>query len=41
MGGISDTNMSTPIPEGFTINERINGIINTMGKSAGLEQNWG
>jgi hypothetical protein len=41
MGGISNTNMSTPIPEGFTINERITGIINTMGKSAGLEQNWG
>jgi hypothetical protein len=41
MGGITDTNMSTPIPEGFTINERITGIVNTMGKSAGLEQNWG
>jgi 3-deoxy-D-manno-octulosonate 8-phosphate phosphatase KdsC-like HAD superfamily phosphatase len=41
MGGKSKTNMSIPIPEGFTIGERINGIINNIGKSAGLEQNWG
>ncbi len=41
MGGITNTNMSIPIPEGFTVGKRIDGIVNTMGKSAGLEQNWG
>ncbi len=38
---MTDTNMSIPIPEGFTVGKRIDGIVNTMGKSAGLEQNWG
>ncbi len=38
---MSDTNMSIPIPEGYTVGKRIDGIVNTMGKSAGLEQNWG
>jgi hypothetical protein len=41
MGGMIITNMSIPIPEGFTIGNRIRGIVNTLGKSAGLEQNWG
>ena len=41
MEGITDTNMSIPIPEGFTIHKRIPGIVNTLGKSAGIEQNWG
>jgi hypothetical protein len=31
----------TPIPSGFIIKERIDGIVNDMGKAAGLEQNWG
>jgi hypothetical protein len=29
------------IPEGFTIIKRIPGIVNKLGKSAGIEQNWG
>jgi hypothetical protein len=33
--------MSTPIPSGFTVVKRMDGIVNTMGKAAGLEQNWG
>jgi hypothetical protein len=41
MEGIQTTNMSIPIPEGFIIDNRITGIVNTMGKCAGLEQNWG
>lgn len=31
----------TPIPSGFTVEKRIDGIVNEMGKAAGLEQNWG
>jgi hypothetical protein len=31
----------TPIPSGFIVKERIDGIVNDMGKAAGLEQNWG
>jgi hypothetical protein len=41
MGGKQNTNMSIPIPDGFIIDKRITGIVNTLGKSAGLEQNWG
>ena len=29
------------IPNDFTIGERIPGIVNKMGKSSGIEQNWG
>lgn len=32
--------MNTPIPEGFIAHTRINGIINTRGQKAGIEQNW-
>jgi hypothetical protein len=32
---------STPIPSGFTVEKRIDGIVNEMGKAAGIEQNWG
>lgn len=33
--------LSTPIPSGFIVKERVDGIVNEMGKAAGLEQNWG
>lgn len=32
--------MNTPIPEGFIVHNRINGMINTRGQKAGIEQNW-
>jgi hypothetical protein len=41
MEGIEKQSMSTPIPSGFTVMKRMDGIVNTMGKAAGLEQNWG
>jgi len=40
MEGITKQTMDTPIPNGFTITTRIDGIVNNMGKAAGLEQNW-
>ena len=43
MGGKEQViNMDTPnIPKEYKIIERIRGIVNTRGKSAGIEQNWG
>jgi hypothetical protein len=41
MEGNGNQIMSTPIPSGFTTVKRMDGIVNTMGKAAGLEQNWG
>lgn len=43
MGGIEKVIiMDTPIiPTGYTIIKRIDGIVNNIGKSAGIEQNWG
>ena len=41
MGGLDKQIMSIPTPNDFTIGERIPGIVNKMGKSSGIEQNWG
>jgi len=40
-GGITKQTMSIPIPSGFMAVKRLDGFVNTMGKAAGLEQNWG
>lgn len=41
MEGFEKQTMSIPIPKGFTVVKRLDGFVNTMGKAAGLEQNWG
>ncbi len=33
--------MANPVPDRFIIGERFNGIVNTVGKKANKEQNWG
>jgi len=33
--------MATPVPDGFSVMEKIKGVINTRGQKANQEQNWG